>query len=136
VLIDYDDKVNSWYTTEPTPLEYSLGPYRSKPAHGIDIDSSEGELADTEDPTDKGKQTTPTPQPFAPYIMTSVQAQATTMAPTGLTVQTIPLGGGGAVEVAVAVVEAAAAVAEEEAEEESPQEVVEPQQAHLPSQEN
>src|SRR6266571_9426704 len=62
VLIDYNNKVNSWYTTEPAPLEYSLGPYRSKPAHGIDIDSSEGELADTEDPTDKGKNVTTTPQ--------------------------------------------------------------------------
>jgi len=24
VLIDYDDKVRSWYTTEPAPLEYAL----------------------------------------------------------------------------------------------------------------
>ncbi len=79
------------------PLEYGLGPYRSKPAHGIDIDSSEGELADTEDTTDKGKQATPTPQIFAPYIMASTQAQTTTTTPatTGLTIQTIPLGSGG-----------------------------------------
>ncbi len=97
VLIDYDDKVNSWYTTEPAPLEYGLGPYRSKPTHRIDIDSSEGELANTEDPSDKGKQATPTPQIFAPYIMTSTQAQTTTTAPatTRLTIQTIPLRGGG-----------------------------------------
>ncbi len=99
-LIDYNDKVGSWYTTEPAPLEYSLGPYRSKPIHGIDVDSSEGELADTKDPTDKGKQRTLTPQPFTPYAMTSTQAQTTTTAHTttlgsGLTVQAIPLGGGG-----------------------------------------
>ncbi len=24
-LIDYDNKVGSWYTTQPAPLEYSLG---------------------------------------------------------------------------------------------------------------
>src|SRR6266571_2193174 len=93
-LIDYDDKARSWYTTEPAPLEYSLGPYRNKPVYGIDVDSSEGELADTKDPTDKGKQTTPTPQIFTPYAMTSMQshnATATTApAPTsrsGLIVQ-------------------------------------------------
>ncbi len=99
-LIDYDDKAQSWFTTEPAPLEYGLGPYRNKPVHGIDVDSSEGELADTEDPTDKGKQVTPTPQIFTPYAMTSTQAQTTTTAPattsgSGLTIQTIPLGGGG-----------------------------------------
>ncbi len=96
-LIDYDDKSHSWYTTNPAPLEYGLGPYRNKPIQGIDVDSSEGELADMEDPTNKGKQTTPTPQPFTTYAMTSTQAQTTTTAPTttGLTIQTIPLGGGG-----------------------------------------
>ena len=99
-LIDYDDKSSSWFTTEPAPLEYSLGPYRNKPIHGIDIDSSEGELANTEDPTDKGKQTTPTPQIFTPYAMTSTQAQTTTTTPittsgSGLTIHAIPLGGGG-----------------------------------------
>ncbi len=26
-LINYDDKVGSWYTTEPAPLKYGLGPY-------------------------------------------------------------------------------------------------------------
>ncbi len=36
-LIDYNAKAQSWYTTEPAPLEYSLGPYRNKPAHGIDV---------------------------------------------------------------------------------------------------
>jgi len=97
VLIDYDNKAHSWYTTKPAPLEYGLGPYRSKLAHGIDIDSSEGELADTEDPTNKGKQSTPVPQHFTPYIMTSTQAQTTTTAPatSGITIQAIPLGGGG-----------------------------------------
>src|SRR6266702_4115504 len=59
---------------------------------------SEGELTDTKDPTQKGKQSTPTPQIFTPYAMTSTQAQTTTTTPTtsgsGLTVQTIPLGGG------------------------------------------
>jgi len=98
VLIDYDSKVNSWYTIGPTPLEYSLGPYRSNPAHGIDIDSSEGELADTENPSDKGKNVTPTLQSFTPYAMTSTQAQTTTTAPTtssGITIQAIPLGGSG-----------------------------------------
>ncbi len=99
-LIDYDDKTHSWYTTEPAPLEYSLGPYRSKPAHGIDIDSSEGELMDTEDPTDKGKQVTPIPQIFTPYAMTSTQAQTTTTqaattSGSGLIVQSIPLGSSG-----------------------------------------
>jgi len=61
-------------------------------------DSSEGELADTEDHTNKGKQVTPTPQTFPLYAMTSTQAQTTTTAPasgSGLVVQTIPLGGGG-----------------------------------------
>src|SRR6266704_3069675 len=81
-LIDYDNKVGSWYTTNPAPLEYGLGPYRNKPAHRIDVNSSEGELADTEDLTDKGKQATPTPQIFTPYTMTSTQAQTTTTAPT------------------------------------------------------
>ena len=71
VLIDYDDKAHSWYTIGPAPLDYGLGPYRSKPVHGIDVDSSEGESADTENPTNKGKSVTPTPQPFTPYAMTS-----------------------------------------------------------------
>src|SRR6266571_8524604 len=90
-LIDYDNKTHSWYTTEPAPLKYSLGPYQNNPAHGIDVDSSEGELADTEDATDKGKQVTPTPQIFTPYAMTSTQAQTTTTAPTtsGITIQAI-----------------------------------------------
>ncbi len=96
VLINYDTKSGSWYTTEPAPLEYGLGPYRNKPIHRIDVDLSEGELTDTED---TAKQN-PTPTPFQPYIMsTSTQVQTTTSAPTtsgsGLTVQTIPLGGGG-----------------------------------------
>ncbi len=99
-LIDYDSKARSWYTTEPAPLKYGLGPYRNKPIHRIDVNSSEGELANTEDPSDKGKQATPTPQIFAPYIMTSTQAQTTTTAPTTtsgsrLIIQPIPLGGGG-----------------------------------------
>jgi len=100
-LINYDDKAGSWYTTEPAPLEYGLGPYRSKPAHGIDVDSSEGELADTKDSKDTHQQTT-TPTPlFSQYAMsTTTQAQTTTTAPTttsgsSLTIQSIPLGGGG-----------------------------------------
>ncbi|SRR6266702_2403425 len=88
VLIDYDSKVGSWYTTEPAPLSYRLGPYRN--VHRIDVDLSEGELADTEDPTDKGKQPVTTPQIFTPYAMTSTQAQTTTTAPT-----TTSGGGGG-----------------------------------------
>src|SRR6266702_6158848 len=78
-LIDYDSKVGSWYTTQPASLKYGLGPYRN--VHGIDIDSSEGELADTEDHNDKGKQVTPTPQIFTPYTMTSTQPQTTTTTP-------------------------------------------------------
>ena len=57
----------------------------------------EGELADTEDPADKGKQPATTQQIFTPYAMTSTQVQTTTTAPasgSGLTIQTIPLGGG------------------------------------------
>src|SRR6266702_1875523 len=100
VSIDYDVKSRSWFTTEPVPLKYGLGPYRNKPIHRINIDSSEGELADTEDSSDKGKQTTPTPQIFTSYAMTSTQAQTTTTIPattsgSGLVVHTIPLGGGG-----------------------------------------
>ncbi len=99
-LIDYNNKVGSWFTTQPAPLEYGLGPYRNKPIQGINVDSSEGELADSEDPTDKGKQVTPTPQTFAPYSMTSTQAQTTTTTPattsgSGLIIQTILLGSGG-----------------------------------------
>jgi len=96
VLIDYDTKSGSWFTTEPAPLEYSLGPYRNKPIHGIDVDSSEGELADAEDTMKQN----PTPTPFQQYTMsTMTQAQTTTTAPTitsgtGLTVHAIPLGGG------------------------------------------
>jgi len=79
VLIDYDDKVGSWFTTGPTPLEYGLGPYRSKPIHGIDIDLSEGEFADTKEPEDKGKQlATPTPTFYTYSMSTQTQAQTTT----------------------------------------------------------
>ncbi len=30
VLIDYDDKVHSWYTTEPAPLEYGRRPHQQR----------------------------------------------------------------------------------------------------------
>jgi len=97
-LIDYDDKEGSWYTTQPAPLEYGLGPYRSKPVHRIDVDTSEGEFADTEEPpdtTDKGKQpATPTPI-FQSHTMSTTQAQTATASSSGLTVQVIPTGGGG-----------------------------------------
>ncbi len=127
-LIDYDDKKGSWFTTQPAPLKYGLGPYRSKPIHRIVVNTSEGELADEEtvDTTDKGKQ--PTSKLFTPTIqpppMSTTQAQTATASSSGLTIQAIPIGGGGggeggggsevveAVEV-VEVVEAVEAVAGE-----------------------
>ncbi len=99
-LIDYDE--GKWYTTQPAPLEYGLGLYRSKPAHGIDIDTSEGELVNEDKPTDttnKGKQ--PTSKSLTPifqqYSMSTTQAQTATAmtSGSGLTIQAIPTGGGG-----------------------------------------
>ncbi len=96
-LIDYDDQEGSWFTTQPAPLEYGLGPYRSKPIHGINIDTSEGEFANIEEHSDttKGKQpTTPTPI-FQQYTMSTTQAQTATTSGSGLTIQAIPAEGGG-----------------------------------------